>query len=582
MKNTWKIAAAAMLAAAALAVTAMPTKRQLVEAQKLVNDLTADDIRAFNAKHKTAGEVAAKHLDLLDKAETEACKYLLLQGAFRLYARGGDYDAAADILQRMKKVISDVPPEVIVELVNGEMRRGTESKAPRVLAIYNDAKHTIKYRKLLETAEAEVKKRGTSTALKNLAECHACLGNWDDALKFFARARVSAAKWELDPKSVSDCDAFKAAEFWWSYKAEETAPFRAHAAALYRKALDNNLVTGLYIEIAKQRIADVETRGRTGGSPVPDMNGRASRSTKGLYCVVDLSAGPNAMKYPVSYLPSAPKGDWTDEYKTTKLVLRRIEPGTFIMGADQKDESHRVKITKPFYIGVFEVTQKQYELVTGNNPSKYPGDMRPVENLSWEMLRGSAAEHDWPKVKTVAPDTFIGRVRAKTGISGFDLPTQAQWEYACRAGTTTDRYDGSNLIKNGEWHDSAVRSVRRLGRCAINQKVYTGEPRWVMRWHKKPDGKGGFSSNTTTVGLYAPNAWGLYDMYGNSWEKCVSRQYDTWGENPVGRQNGKDERVVCGGGWNSSANAMVSSSIAVTPSNKKGGGFRLALTISSK
>ena len=182
MKNTWKIAVSVSLVAVALAATAMPTKRQLAEAQKLVNDLTVDDIRALNAKQKTAGEVAAKHLDIAAKADTEAGKYLLLQGAFRLYARGGDYDAAADVLQRMKKEISSFPPEVIVELVNCEMRRGTESKAPRVLAIYKDARHTIKYRKLLAAAEVNVEKRPTSKNLKQLAECHVHLGNWKKAL----------------------------------------------------------------------------------------------------------------------------------------------------------------------------------------------------------------------------------------------------------------------------------------------------------------------------------------------------------------------------------------------------------------
>ena len=130
MKNTWKIAAAAALATVALAATAMPTKRQLAEAQQIVKDLTSDDISALKSKQKTPGEVAAKHLELAAKADTEAGKYLLLQGAFRLYARGGDYDAAADVLQRMKKEISGFSPEVVVELVNGEMRRGTESKAP--------------------------------------------------------------------------------------------------------------------------------------------------------------------------------------------------------------------------------------------------------------------------------------------------------------------------------------------------------------------------------------------------------------------------------------------------------------------
>ena len=139
----------------AAAVCAMPTKAELAQAQQLVNDLTADDLRALKAKEKTPEEVAATQLAFADEAETEAGKYLLLQGAFKLYARAADYDAAAGVLARMRREVADLPPEVVVELVNGEMRRVAAEKAPKVLAIFRDAQRTIKYRKQLGAAELD-------------------------------------------------------------------------------------------------------------------------------------------------------------------------------------------------------------------------------------------------------------------------------------------------------------------------------------------------------------------------------------------------------------------------------------------
>jgi hypothetical protein len=122
-----------------------------------------------------------------------------------------------------------------------------------------------------------------------------------------------------------------------------------------------------------------------------------------VYCVIDLSAGPNATSYAVSFLDAVPAGGWTDEYKTTKLVLRRIEPGSFKMNG-----LYDVTISRSFYMGVFEVTQKQYELVTGNNPSYYKGDARSVECVSWDTLRGNSDTHNWPNIKTVDANSFVG------------------------------------------------------------------------------------------------------------------------------------------------------------------------------
>lgn len=236
------------------------------------------------------------------------------------------------------------------------------------------------------------------------------------------------------------------------------------------------------------------------------------------YCVIDVSGGVSAASYPITYMDACPKDGWSDEFKTTKIVLRRIEPGRVMM-ANIKP----VTITKPYYISVFEITQKQYKLVTGLEPSQYKGDTRPVECVSWNTIRGRAPDCKWPAFTNVAPDSFMGRLRAKTG-KVFDLPTEAQWELACRAGTDTAYNNGGSLESD----------LRKVGRFAKN----------------RTDGHG-TGRHHTEVGCYAPNAWGLYDMHGNVREWCLdwSAEIDgTPADDYLGPMKGS-ERVRRGGSW---------------------------------
>ena len=246
------------------------------------------------------------------------------------------------------------------------------------------------------------------------------------------------------------------------------------------------------------------------------------------YCIVDLSAGANAASYPVTYTSEQPAGGFnTDEYKTTKLVLRLIEPGSFKMGGE-----YDVTLTKPYYMGIFEMTQKQYELVMGDNPSSHKGDNRPVESVSYNAIRGAIAGDGCPVSSVVDGDAFLGKLRAKTGVVSFDLPTEAQWEYACRAGTTSTYNNGGNNEAD----------LKLLGRYSGNQS----------------DGRGGYSQHAT-VGSYAPNDWGLYDMHGNVWEWCLDWYGSLQGGNdPKGASSGS-YRIIRGGGWFSDAGTCASS-----------------------
>ena len=259
--------------------------------------------------------------------------------------------------------------------------------------------------------------------------------------------------------------------------------------------------------------------------------------TNKLYLVIDLLSETNV----ISYLDDVPEGGWTEEYKTTKLVLRRIEPGTFVMGSPTNElgripidvgifeTQHQVTLTNAFYIGVFETTQKQYELITGMEPSEYAGATRPVESVSYDMLRGNDKGASWPYGYDVDEDSFFGKLRSKTQMT-FDLPTEAQWEYACRAGTTTALNDGSNITNT--YSDG---SLAKLARYCFN----------------RDDGKGGYGEHTA-VGSYQPNAWGLYDMLGNVYEWCRDWFEEDLGTTPATEPYGPSVgslRVIRGGGW---------------------------------
>ncbi len=202
----------------------------------------------------------------------------------------------------------------------------------------------------------------------------------------------------------------------------------------------------------------------------------------------------------------------------------RVPSGKFMMG--EKSDSLQVTLTKPFYMGMFEVTQEQWESVMGNNPSsRTKGAKLPVTNVSWEDCQ-----------------EFIKKLNTKTN-GGYRLPTEAEWEYACRAGTTTAYSFGDILTKNDANVD-------------------------------------GFSAKVG--GIYNPNAFGLYDMHGNVWEWCGDWYADYSGgavTDPKGPGTGT-RRVLRGGSFsNVVSNARSSLRCIGTPSSRYySGGFRLART----
>ncbi|MBS1794308.1 MAG: formylglycine-generating enzyme family protein [Acidobacteria bacterium] len=201
----------------------------------------------------------------------------------------------------------------------------------------------------------------------------------------------------------------------------------------------------------------------------------------------------------------------------------KIPAGSFTMGSppgekdrEDNENQHRVTIGRDFYLGKYEVTQAQWKAVMGSNPSIFKGDNLPVENVSWDDAQ-----------------EFIKKLNAK-GEGTYRLPTEAEWEYAARAGTTTAFSFGDSLSSEQANFDG-------------NYPYGTAS-------------KGKYLAKTTPVGSYAPNGWGLYDMHGNVWEWCA----DWYGDypdgsvaDPTGPGSGSN-RVNRGGSWRSHGRGLRS------------------------
>jgi len=223
----------------------------------------------------------------------------------------------------------------------------------------------------------------------------------------------------------------------------------------------------------------------------------------------------------------------TTAYATTKLVLRRVPAGSFIMGSWGGYQP--VTLTRGLYVGVFEVTQAQWYSIMSNSPSLHTGnDAYPVEQVSFAMVRGSSVGTNWPSSHDVDATSFLGKLRARTGLSGFDLPTEAQWEYFCRAGTSSYYYDGVSTSSS----DTNVLET--------------------LAWYSANS-----AGTSHAVGGKVPNAWGLYDMIGNVMEWCL----DYWdgttalsgGTDPVG-MDAAVNRVIRGGHCGTDASGCVTRS----------------------
>ena len=255
------------------------------------------------------------------------------------------------------------------------------------------------------------------------------------------------------------------------------------------------------------------------------------------YIAVDLVPKPSDGRCLVQTFDDIPAGGWTDEYKTGKMVLRLVPAGTFRMGMSAKEKGgeyfgkvetpHDVTVAKPFCIGVFEVTQKQWQHVMGGrSPAMFKGETLPVEQVSYDNIRGADIGSRWPAADGVDGDSFLGRLRKKTSIR-FDLPTEAQWEYACRAGTVTALGTGRNLSSAKECPEMAEAG-----------------------WYGFNPGKNG--DGTAKVGSFLPNAWGLYDMHGNVAEWCLDWWQGDLGAvaqtDPKGPETGT-WRAIRGGCW---------------------------------
>ncbi len=236
-------------------------------------------------------------------------------------------------------------------------------------------------------------------------------------------------------------------------------------------------------------------------------------------------------------IPPPPPGQDKEITNSIGMKLALIPKGKFWMGSPEGETSrdadegpqHEVEITKPFYLGVFEVTQEQYQKVTGNNPSYFNKEKVgqdtsefPVENVSWEDARAFCE-----KLSNLLEESKAGCV--------YRLPTEAEWEYACR---------GRAILKKEE------HTVFHYGNSlSSTQANFDG------KYPYGGAGKGDYLKRTTKVGSYQSNDFGLYDMHGNVWEWCEDWHDANYykrspRQDPHGPEKSpENRRVLRGGSW---------------------------------
>jgi formylglycine-generating enzyme required for sulfatase activity len=277
----------------------------------------------------------------------------------------------------------------------------------------------------------------------------------------------------------------------------------------------------------------------------------------------------------------------------------RIPAGNFLMGSDEVERTenpfelrmrpqHRVEFSKPLELGKYEVTQAQWEAVMGHNPSHFKEPTRPVENVSWQEVQ-----------------EFIARLQPLDDQYSYRLPTEAEWEYACRAGSTGDFSGVSASPESEEEKEREREKVREREREKKRAKSALEEQREAQREEEREKAREAYrqtaayygpllslawfhinaNSQTHPVGQKQPNAWGLYDMHGNVWEWCQDWFDQNYyqispAQDPTGPPQG-ERKINRGGSWQTPASTSTTTVRGFDPPTHRSPllGFRLARSL---
>jgi formylglycine-generating enzyme required for sulfatase activity len=513
--------------AALLGLLPVPAKADLARSGKLMTDVFAADL----ADHTIHGRRALGQKLLSEAAKYDASpvdKFVLLGGAIAAGNEGGDlrvcFDAADRLAAAFKVDAQGIKTdaalkmapsayasnpvenvksglEVLDQLVSGEdfstagrLATLLQPFASKDAALNRQVQQRIKDINAMRLA----RDRATAQMEKLKAAPYDPSANLDVGSYYWADPVLKdLAGSELARPPSADRLA-RLGDGWWDFATRQPGITHdhvcRHAASLYVQAYEG--VSGLQRTLLEKRLSEAAA-----------MEGRVSPRI------------------------------WVSFTNTLGMKFVRIEPGEFVMGSpesepgrDPNETQHKVKLTRAFMIATTLVTQEQWKSLVEHNPSGFSGADRPVEGVSWD----DAVE-------------FCKRLSAKEG-KHYRLPTEAEWEYACRAGTTTMFYTGD---KESDLADAG--------------------------WYGKD--KGNADKQTHPVAEKKPNAWGLYDMHGNVWEWCT----DWFGEypagdatDPVGPSTGT-ERVLRGGSWFTSPRGARAASRGKRSRREKDIGFRVCL-----
>ena len=294
---------------------------------------------------------------------------------------------------------------------------------------------------------------------------------------------------------------------------------------------DGRTIQARFIDEKKDTVRIRRTDGRVFNIPLDNLSEEDQKYVESL--AVDKPSPSTNTKYEIEDTDSKPTGNDIGEYgskpnyfvkSALDLEMIWVEPGTFTMGSpvskanrSSKETQHLVTLTKGFYLGKYEVTQEQYRKVMGKNPSRLKGNKLPVEMVSWNDAVAFCEALTKMELQNNYGRDDYSENKITTGSWEFNLPTEAQWEYACRAGTVT-KYSWGNRIspQHANYGDSGI-------------------------------------NKTVEVGSYKANPWGFFDMHGNMWE--MTADWWSWGAyprssviDPRGPNQGST-RVLRGGSW---------------------------------